>query len=121
MLPQWREWAIPLMRYDVKFLDIGHTGPSDATLLNHGDEDDRASEREPLASSPVLSEHSHRRRTMLSVIGTSLPWPAPLYLVVLPPRVAEKVVVERFLLLLCSKCLANARNSSASSINAFFA
>jgi hypothetical protein len=43
---QWREWAIPLMRYGVRFIDIGHMGQSDATLLSHGDEDDRASERD---------------------------------------------------------------------------
>jgi hypothetical protein len=34
------------MRYGVRFIDIGHMGQSDATLLSHGDEDDRASERE---------------------------------------------------------------------------
>jgi len=42
-LPQrWREWAIPLMRYGVRFIDIGHMGQPDATVLSHGDEDDRA-------------------------------------------------------------------------------
>jgi len=38
----WREWAIQLMRYGVRFIDIGHMGQSDATLLSHGDEYDRA-------------------------------------------------------------------------------
>jgi hypothetical protein len=59
--PQLREWAIPLMRYGVRFIDIGHLGQSDATLLTHGDEDDRANEREPLTSAPALSECRHRR------------------------------------------------------------
>jgi hypothetical protein len=39
---QWREWATFLMRYGVRFIDIGHMGQSDATLLRHSDEDDRA-------------------------------------------------------------------------------
>jgi hypothetical protein len=56
----WREWAIQLMRYGVRFIDIGHMGQSDATLLSHGDEDDRASEREPLTSAPAISERRHR-------------------------------------------------------------
>jgi len=49
-----REWAVHLMRYGVRFTDIGHMGHSDATLLSHGGEDDRASERDPLASAPAL-------------------------------------------------------------------
>ena len=24
--PQWQKWAIPLMQYGVKFLELGHTG-----------------------------------------------------------------------------------------------
>jgi hypothetical protein len=66
---QWREWAISLMRYGVRFIDIGHMGHSDATLLSHGDEDDRASEREILTSAPALSERGHRRlaRGLVSV------------------------------------------------------
>jgi hypothetical protein len=56
---QWREWAFHLMRYGVRFAGIGHTGHSDATLLSDGDEDDRASEREPLAFAPALSECRH--------------------------------------------------------------
>jgi hypothetical protein len=39
---------------------------------------------------------------------------------ILPPAGCWEVV-KRSLLLLCSKCLANVQNSSASSINAFFA
>jgi hypothetical protein len=58
---QWREWAIPLMRYGERFTELGRTGQSNATLLSHGDEGDRASEREPLASAPALSERRHRR------------------------------------------------------------
>ena len=55
-----REWAVQLMPYGVRFTDIGHTGHPDwATLVRqkyrHGDEDDRASEREPLAPAPLLS------------------------------------------------------------------
>jgi hypothetical protein len=30
------------MRYGGRFIDIGHMGQSDATLLGHGDEYDRA-------------------------------------------------------------------------------
>ena len=61
---RWREWAVHLIRYGVRFTDIGHTGHSDwATLVRqkyrHGDEDDRASEREPLAPAPALSERRH--------------------------------------------------------------
>jgi hypothetical protein len=48
---RWRECAIQLMRYGVRFAGIGHTGHSDATLLRQkyhgGDEDDRARERQP--------------------------------------------------------------------------
>jgi hypothetical protein len=57
------------MRYGVRFIDIGHMGHSDATLLSHGDEDDRASEREILTSAPALSERGHRRlaRGLVSV------------------------------------------------------
>jgi Protein of unknown function (DUF3606) len=44
----------------VRFLEIGHMEQSDATLLSHGDEDDLASEGEPLASAPALSERRHR-------------------------------------------------------------
>jgi hypothetical protein len=31
--PQLREWAIPLMQYGARFIDIGRMGQSDATLL----------------------------------------------------------------------------------------
>jgi hypothetical protein len=48
------------MRYGERFSELGHTGRSNATLLSHGDEDDRASEREPLASAPALGERRHR-------------------------------------------------------------
>jgi hypothetical protein len=53
------------MPYGVRFTDIGHTGHSDwATLVRqkyrHGDEDDRASEREPLAPAPALIERRYR-------------------------------------------------------------
>jgi hypothetical protein len=44
---QSREWAIPLTLYGVRFIDIGHMGQSGARLPSHGDEDVRASEREP--------------------------------------------------------------------------
>jgi len=46
--PRWREWATPLTRYGVKFIDIGHMGQSDATLLRRkrlsGQEDGQAGE-----------------------------------------------------------------------------
>jgi hypothetical protein len=69
---QWREWAIPLMRYGERFTELGHTGQSNATLLSDGDEDDHASEREPLASAPALSERSHRglSRRLVTVCGS---------------------------------------------------
>jgi hypothetical protein len=56
---RWREWAIPLMRYGERFSELGHTGQSNATLLSHGDEDDRASECEALAFAPALGERRH--------------------------------------------------------------
>jgi hypothetical protein len=40
---QWREWAIPLMRYGERFSELGHTGHCDAPFLTHGDEDDGTS------------------------------------------------------------------------------
>jgi hypothetical protein len=44
---------------------------SDATLLSRGDEDDRASEGEPLASAPALRERHHRSlaRRLIAVRG----------------------------------------------------
>jgi len=70
---QWREWAIPLMLYDVRCSELGLTAHSDTVLPSDGDEEDRASEREPLASSPALSERSHRRFAcrLVSVRGAS--------------------------------------------------
>jgi hypothetical protein len=55
-------------RYDVRFIDIGHIRQSDATFLSHGDKDDRASERECLASAPALSE---RRRRLLARVAAA--------------------------------------------------
>jgi len=43
----WRGWAIQPMRYSVRFTDIGHMGHSEIQKYRDGDEDDRASEREP--------------------------------------------------------------------------
>src|SRR5215510_2044054 len=57
---QWRELATPLMRYGVRFIDIGHMGHSRRQKYRDGDEDDRASEREWLASAPALGERCHR-------------------------------------------------------------
>jgi hypothetical protein len=45
---QWREWATLLMRYGVRFIDIGHLGQSDATPLRrkhlHSGHEDEASD-----------------------------------------------------------------------------
>src|SRR5262245_26391324 len=57
---QWREWAAPLMRYGVRFIDIGHMGRSRRQKYRDGDEEGRASKREPLASAPALGERCHR-------------------------------------------------------------
>jgi hypothetical protein len=53
------------MRYVVRFTDIGRRGNSGQARLRRknyrdGDEDDRASEREPLACAPALGERRHR-------------------------------------------------------------
>jgi hypothetical protein len=47
LLLPWRGWAIQLMRYAVRFTDIGHMGLSERLKYCDGDEGDRASEREP--------------------------------------------------------------------------
>jgi len=57
----WRESAIQLMRYGVRFIDIGRTGHSERQRYRDGDEDDRASKRESLPSAPALSERRYRR------------------------------------------------------------
>jgi hypothetical protein len=69
---QWREWATFLMRYGVRFTDIGHTGRSERQKYNAGDEDDRASERESLASAPAFRERRHRglSRRLVTVCGS---------------------------------------------------
>jgi hypothetical protein len=43
----WRGWAIQPMRYTVRFTDIGLTEHSERQKYRGGDEEDRASEREP--------------------------------------------------------------------------
>src|SRR5262245_24738954 len=57
---QWREWATPLMRYGVRFIDIGRMGQSERQKYRDGDEEDRASEGESLTSAPALGECRHR-------------------------------------------------------------
>jgi hypothetical protein len=44
---QSREWAIPLILYGVRSSELGLTAHSDTVLPSDGDEDDRASERNP--------------------------------------------------------------------------
>jgi hypothetical protein len=63
--PRWRGWAIQLMRYGVRFIDIGRMGHSDKATraspkYRDGDEEDRASGGEILTSAPALSERCHR-------------------------------------------------------------
>src|SRR5262245_12071219 len=67
--PQWQKWAIPLMQYGVKFLELGHTGGSNRALQRqkrrhrgNDQEDGPASERRSagLLTSPTLSERCHR-------------------------------------------------------------
>src|SRR5262245_43843760 len=58
---QWREWAISMMRYGVRFTDIGRTGHSERQKYRDGDEEDGASKRESLTSAPALGERDHRR------------------------------------------------------------
>jgi len=57
----WRGWAIQLMRYAVRFTDIGHMGHSERQKYRDGDEDDRASEREP--GPPKISPSRNRGLT----------------------------------------------------------
>jgi hypothetical protein len=73
----WLGWAIQLMWYGVRFIDIGRTGHSDKATrarpkYRDGDEEDRASEGESLTSAPALSERCHRSlaRCLIAVRGT---------------------------------------------------
>src|SRR5262245_48630041 len=70
----WKRWgdapkSIPLMRYGVRFTDIGRMGQSERQKYRDGDEEDRASKRESLTSAPALSERRHCRlaRRLVSV------------------------------------------------------
>jgi Protein of unknown function (DUF3606) len=51
--------AIQPMPHSVRFTDIGHMGHSERQKYRDADEEDRASEREPLASSPALRGRRH--------------------------------------------------------------
>src|SRR5262245_34470369 len=51
---QWREWATPLMRYGVRFIDIGLMGRAQRQKYR------AASKLESLASAPALCERRHR-------------------------------------------------------------
>src|SRR5262245_29563299 len=57
---RWPGWAIQPMRYSMRFTDIGHTGHSERQKYRDGDEEDRTSKRESLASAPALGERCHR-------------------------------------------------------------
>src|SRR5262245_25097366 len=69
--PQWQKWAIPLMQYGVRFLELGHMGQSERQKYRDGDEEYRASKREPLTSAPTLGERRHRSLAcrLIAVLG----------------------------------------------------
>src|SRR5262245_47692896 len=66
---QWREWAIPRMRFGVRFTDIGHMGQSDATLRSH-----RASEHEGATAGELYALLVGKQGESLGVRATLAPW-----------------------------------------------